>query len=32
MNKEQWKRKIIEILERLDEKDLRVIWFFVRRF
>lgn len=32
MTKEQWKRRIIEILDRLDEKDLRTIWFFIRRF
>ena len=32
MTKEHWKRRIIEILDRLDEKDLRTIWFFIRRF
>lgn len=30
MTKEQWKRRIIEILDKLDEKDLRAIWFFVK--
>lgn len=30
MNKEQWKERIIKILDKLDEKDLKAIWFLVR--
>ena len=32
MTTENWKKRIIAILDQLDEKDLRTIWFFVRRF
>ena len=32
MTTENWKKRIIAVLDQLDEKDLRTIWFFVRRF
>ena len=32
MTTENWKRRITAILDQLDEKDLRAIWFFVRHY
>ena len=32
MTAEHWKKRIIAVLDQLDEKDLRAIWFFVRHF
>lgn len=32
MNKEELKKALIEIINRLEEKDLRLLWFFTRRY
>lgn len=32
MNKEELKKALIEIVNRLEEKDLRLLWFFTRRY
>ena len=32
MNKEELKKALIELINRLEEKDLRLLWFFTRRY
>ena len=32
MNKEELKKALVEIINRLEEKDLRLLWFFTRRY
>lgn len=32
MKKEELKKALIEIINSLEEKDLRLLWFFTRRY